>query len=126
MIEQKDKLVATRATRIVIALTAVTCVGAVVAAAPIGLTFGNVGRNTLQGPRLYETDLSLAKRFTLHERLNLQFRAEFFNVFNQVNFNTPNPVVYAAATGGPSPTAGVITSTATTSRQVQLGLKLLW
>jgi hypothetical protein len=38
MIEQKDKLVATRATRIVIALTAVTCVGAVVAAAPIGLT----------------------------------------------------------------------------------------
>jgi hypothetical protein len=43
-----------------------------------------------------------------------------------VNFNTPNPVVYAAATGDPSPTAGVITSTATSSRQVQFGLKLLW
>jgi hypothetical protein len=43
-----------------------------------------------------------------------------------VNLNTPNPVVYTAATGGPSPTAGVITSTATTSRQVQFGLKLLW
>jgi hypothetical protein len=93
---------------------------------PLPGTYGNAGRNTLQGPRLYETDLSVAKRFTLRERLNLQFRAEFFNLFNHTNFNTPNPVVYASATGGPSPTAGVITSTATTSRQVQLGLKLLW
>jgi len=93
---------------------------------PLPGTYGNVGRNTLQGPRLYETDLSVAKRFTFGERLNLQFRAEFFNLFNHTNFNTPNPVVYASATGGPSPTAGVITSTATTSRQVQLGLKLIW
>jgi Carboxypeptidase regulatory-like domain len=93
---------------------------------PLPGTYGNAGRNTLQGPRLYETDLSLAKRFTLRERLNLQFRAEFFNLLNQTNFNTPNPVVYASATGGPSPTSGVITSTATTSRQIQLGLKLLW
>jgi hypothetical protein len=93
---------------------------------PLPGTYGNVGRNTLQGPRLYETDLSVAKRFAFGERLNLQFRAEFFNLFNHTNFNTPNPVVYASATGGPSPTAGVITSTATTSRQVQLGLKLLW
>jgi len=93
---------------------------------PLPGTYGNAGRNTLQGPRLYETDLSVAKRFTLRERLNLQFRAEFFNLFNHTSFNTPNPVVYASAAGGPSPTAGVITSTATTSRQVQLGLKLLW
>jgi hypothetical protein len=93
---------------------------------PLPGTYGNAGRNILQGPHLYETDLSLAKRFSFRERLNLQFRAEFFNLFNQTNLNTPNPVVYAAATGGPSPTAGVITSTATTSRQVQLGLKLLW
>jgi hypothetical protein len=56
----------------------------------------------------------------------LQFRAEFFNLLNHTNFNAPNPVVYAAATGGPSPTAGVITATSTTSRQIQLGLKLLW
>jgi hypothetical protein len=93
---------------------------------PLPGTYGNVGRNTLQGPRLFETDLSLAKQFALRERSNLQFRAEFFNLLNHANFNTPNPVVYAAATGGPSPTAGVITSTATTSRQVQLGLKLVW
>jgi Carboxypeptidase regulatory-like domain len=89
-------------------------------------TYGNVGRNTLTGPSLVETDLSLAKRFSISERVGLQFRAELFNIINHANLNTPNPVVYAAATGGPSPTAGVITSTATTSRQVQLGLKLLW
>jgi hypothetical protein len=93
---------------------------------PLPGTYGNAGRNTLPGPRLYETDLSLARRFAFGERLNLQFRAEFFNLFNHVNLNTPNPVVFATAAGGPSPTAGVITSTATTSRQVQLGLKLLW
>jgi Carboxypeptidase regulatory-like domain len=93
---------------------------------PLSGTYGNVGRNVLQGPSLAQTDLSLSRRFALSERLGLQFRAEFFNLFNRVNFNTPNPVVYAAATGGPSPTAGVITSTATSSRQVQLGLKLAW
>ncbi|MGC1106006.1 MAG: carboxypeptidase-like regulatory domain-containing protein [Candidatus Acidiferrales bacterium] len=93
---------------------------------PLAGTYGNAGRNILQGPSLFETDLSLTKKFNLTERLNLQFRAECFNLLNHTNFNTPNPVVYTAATGGPSPTAGVITSTATTSRQVQLGLKLLW
>jgi hypothetical protein len=93
---------------------------------PLPGTYGNLGRNTLQGPSLYKTDLSLAKKFAFRERWHLQFRAEVFNLLNHTNFNTPNPVVYAAATGGPSPTAGVITSTATTSQQVQLGLKLIW
>lgn len=93
---------------------------------PLAGTYGNVGRNILQGPPLKQFDLALAKRWAFTERLGLQFRSEFFNIFNYTNLNTPNPVVYAAATGGPSPTAGVITSTATTSRQVQLGLKLLW
>jgi Carboxypeptidase regulatory-like domain len=93
---------------------------------PLAGTYGNVGRNVLVGPSLEQVDLSLAKRWSLNERLALQFRGEAFNVLNHTNLNTPNPVVYAAATGGPSPTAGVITSTATSSRQVQLGLKLLW
>ncbi|HTV58845.1 MAG TPA: carboxypeptidase-like regulatory domain-containing protein [Verrucomicrobiae bacterium] len=93
---------------------------------PLPGTYGSVGRNSLEGPGLVETDLSLAKQFKLSERFNLQFRSEFFNVFNHANFNAPNPVVYASATGGPSPTAGVITSTSTTSRQIQFGLKLLW
>jgi hypothetical protein len=93
---------------------------------PLPGTYGNAGRNILQGPGLAETDVSLAKTFSFAERLNLQFRAEFFNLLNHTNFNTPNPVVYAAASGGPSPTAGVITATTTTSRQIQLGLKFLW
>ncbi|HWY06858.1 MAG TPA: carboxypeptidase-like regulatory domain-containing protein [Candidatus Acidoferrales bacterium] len=93
---------------------------------PLPGTYGNVGRNILQAPGLKETDLSLTKLFPFTERLNLQFRTEVFNVFNHTNFNAPNPVVYAAASGGPSPTAGVITATTTTSRQIQFGLKLLW
>ena len=93
---------------------------------PLPGTYGNVGRNVLQGPAMAELDLSLAKRFAISERLNLQFRAESFNLLNSANLNTPNPVVFTAATGGPSPTAGVITNTSTTSRQLQFGLKLLW
>lgn len=93
---------------------------------PLPGTYGNVGRNVLQGPALAELDLSLAKRFALSERFNLQFRAESFNLLNRANINAPNPVVFTAATGGPSPTAGVITNTSTTSRQLQFGLKLLW
>jgi hypothetical protein len=93
---------------------------------PLPGTYGNAGRNILQGPGLAETDLSLTKKFSLSERWNMQFRSEFFNLFNRTNFSNPNPVVYASATGGPSPTAGVITSTSTTSRQIQFGLKLMW
>jgi Carboxypeptidase regulatory-like domain len=93
---------------------------------PLPGTYGNVGRNTLQAPGLVSTDIAVAKKFSLSERLNLQFRAEIFNLCNHTNFNAPNPVVFAAATGDPSPTAGVITSTATSSRQVQFGLKFLW
>jgi hypothetical protein len=93
---------------------------------PLAGTYGNAGRNILQGPGIVESDLSLTKAFSFSERWKLQFRSEFFNIFNHTNFNAPNPVVYASATGGPSPTAGVITSTTTTSRQMQFGLKLLW
>ncbi len=93
---------------------------------PLAGTSGNVGRNILQGAGLATTDFSLAKKFAVSEKVHVQFRAEFFNAFNRVNLNTPNPVVYTAATGGPSPTAGVITSTATTSRQIQFGAKLLF
>ena len=93
---------------------------------PLPGTYGNVGRNILQAPGLTETDLSLTESFSFSERLHLQFRTEVFNLFNHTNFNAPNPVVYASATGGPSPSAGVITATSTTSRQIQFGLKLLW
>ena len=94
--------------------------------APLAGTYGNAPRNFLEGPGLVETDFSLAKKFLFTERLNLQFRAELFNIFNHTNLNNPNPVVLTSATSGPSPTAGVITSTTTSSRQIQFGLKLLW
>ncbi|MGB6947539.1 MAG: TonB-dependent receptor [Bryobacteraceae bacterium] len=86
--------------------------------------YGNLGRDTLIGPGLATWDLSAIKDTRIHERLNLQFRAEFFNILNHANFNTPNAVVFTPS--GTSPTAGVITSTSTTSRQIQFALKLRW
>jgi hypothetical protein len=102
--------------------------------APYPGTFGNVGRDTLTGPGLTDLDLALAKSTTIHERLRAQFRAEFFNVLNHSNFTTPNAVVYSSGAtpktptvaAAASPTAGVISATATTSRQIQFGLKLLF
>jgi hypothetical protein len=89
-------------------------------------TYGDVGRDVLTGPGLAELDFSTTKNTSLSEKVRLQFRAEFFNIFNRANFGTPNPVVFSSASATPSPTAGLITSTATTSRQIQFGLKLLW
>ncbi len=86
--------------------------------------YGNLGRNTLIGPGLATWDFSVLKDTRIREQLNLQFRAEIFNLLNRANFNQPNAVVFTPS--GVSPTAGVITSTSTTSRQVQFGLKLLW
>lgn len=96
---------------------------------------GNLRRDTLTGPHLINVDLSLLKRFKLGERVNAQFRAEAFNFLNHTNFALPNPTVFSSGpTQGTtanqtaavvaSPTAGAITSTATTSRQLQFGLKL--
>ncbi|GAC1636817.1 MAG: hypothetical protein NVS9B14_16160 [Candidatus Acidiferrum sp.] len=86
--------------------------------------YGNLGRNTLRGPGLVTWDFSTQKDTKLNERLNLQLRAEIFNLLNRANFNMPNEVAFTPQ--GVSPTAGVITSTTTSSRQVQFGLKLLW
>jgi hypothetical protein len=102
--------------------------------APYPGTFGSIGRDTLTGPGLSELDLALVKNTTIHERLRAQFRAEFFNVLNRANFTTPNPVVFSSgptpktptAEVEPSSTAGVVSATATTSRQIQFGLKLLF
>jgi hypothetical protein len=86
--------------------------------------YGNVGRNTLIGPGLATWDFSVFKDTHIREQLNLQFRAEIFNILNRANFNQPNAVVFTPS--GVSPTAGIITSTSTTSRQVQFGLKFVW
>jgi hypothetical protein len=93
---------------------------------PAAGTYGNVGRDTLTGPGLAELDLSVSKSALISERVKIQFRAEIFNILNHANFATPNTVVFSSASSIPAPTAGVITSTATTSRQIQFGLKLLF
>jgi hypothetical protein len=92
--------------------------------------YGNAGRNTYIGPGLTTWDFSVLKDTKIRESLNLQFRAEIFNLLNHANFNTPNLIVFTPPTAsnpsGLSGTAGVISSTSTSSRQVQFALKLLW
>jgi hypothetical protein len=92
--------------------------------------FGNAGRDTYIGPGLATWDFSVLKDTAIRERLTVQFRAEIFNILNRANFNTPNLIVLTPPTAtnptGLSGTAGAITSTSTTARQVQFGLKLLW
>ena len=89
---------------------------------PTAGTFGNVARGSLRGPGLVSFDTSLFKRVRISEELNLQFRAEAFNVFNHANFSYPNQIVFSG--NGYSSSAGVISTTATTSRQIQFALKL--
>jgi hypothetical protein len=86
--------------------------------------WGNLGRDTLNGPGLATWDFSAFKDTKIRERMNVEFRAELFNLLNRANFNTPNLIVFTPT--GVSGTAGAITSTSTTSRQVQFALKVLW
>ena len=84
---------------------------------------GTLGRDTLRGPAYNDFDVALIKETTFGRRgsaeaATLQFRAEFFNVFNLVNFGLPANVV--RGTG-----FGVISKTAGTSRQLQFSLKLI-
>ena len=87
-------------------------------------TFGDAGRGTFVGPGLFTLDTSLFKKFSLNERWSLRFQAEAFNILNHANFAIPNRVVFSGNNINPS--AGVITSTSTTSRQLQFALKLLF
>jgi hypothetical protein len=56
-------------------------------------TFGNIGRDALWGPGLFNVDADLAKNFTLHENLKFQILVQAFNVFNHVNFGNPNTCI---------------------------------
>ena len=87
-------------------------------------TYGNLGRGVFRGPSLTEVDLSLFKNTAVSEKVSLQFRAEFFNVLNHTNLGTPNATVFSGAAINAS--AGLITSLATTPRQIQFGLKLIF
>ena len=95
---------------------------------PVAGTFGNAGRSSIRGPALFNVDTSLFKRIPIREGVTLQFRAEAFNVFNHTNFGLPNQVVFQGNTSNYSysSSAGEITQTATTSRQIQFALKLIF
>ncbi|MCH8819447.1 MAG: TonB-dependent receptor [Acidobacteria bacterium] len=86
--------------------------------APIG-TLGNLGRNTGTSPGSAIVDLALLKNFNVMEEASVQFRAEFFNIFNRTNLGLPNRTVTSSSFGR-------ITSTNTTARQIQLALKFLF
>jgi hypothetical protein len=91
---------------------------------PAAGTWGTLGRGTFTGPGLADVDMSLFKNAAVAERVALQFRAEFFNALNHANFGPPNATVFSS--GAVSASAGLITATATTSRQIQFGLKLIF
>jgi hypothetical protein len=87
-------------------------------------TWGNLGRGVFNGPGLGELDFSVFKNTFITERTTLQFRTEFFNITNQVNLGTPNATVFS--NGAINSSAGVITTLATTPREIQFGLKLIF
>jgi hypothetical protein len=88
-------------------------------------TLGTLGRDVAIGPHLFGTDLAVLKDTKLRESLNLQFRAEFFNIFNHANFGLPVATAFSGA-GTPNSQFGKITSIVGTPRQIQLALKLVF
>ncbi len=111
---------------------------------PFG-TLGNVGRDSLTGPGLLDLDLSVIKDTRITEKLNAEFRAEFFNILNHTNLGPPVGAIFAGSRGSLanndsgcaltpqvnctafiSGTAGTIANTTTTSRQIQFAVKLIF
>ena len=80
-------------------------------------TFGNSGRGMFRGPGQWNVDYSVFKEFPFTERWRLQFRTEFFNLFNHANFGNPNVSL-------DSPDYGTIRSTTVNARLIQFALRL--
>ena len=100
--------------------------------APEG-TRGNLGRNTLLGPGLALYDVAFLKRARIREGVQVELRAEFFNLFNRTNLNPPSNTDDGARIfsedGVLDPTGATITErsgTATSSREIQLGIRILF
>jgi hypothetical protein len=92
---------------------------------------GDAGRNVARGPGLIDWDASLFKNIPVarfSDSLRVQFRFEMFNALNHTNFNPPNATSLQLFTQALTPiaSAGNLTSTSTTSRQLQFALKILW
>ncbi len=94
---------------------------------PAAGTRGNLGRNTLVGPGLINSDLSLIKAFKMPAGRTVQVRIEAFNFLNRTNFAVPSGrIAFTNAAGDVASNWGRITSTVTTSRQIQVGLKYMF
>jgi hypothetical protein len=92
-----------------------------------GPIVGTNGRNTLFGPGLVNFDFTVLKDTAITERLRLQFRAEFFNIFNHANFQAPNIDAGTSTIGfAPNLINVVLSQTATDGRDIQFGLKLIF
>ncbi|MBZ5697662.1 MAG: carboxypeptidase regulatory-like domain-containing protein [Acidobacteriia bacterium] len=93
---------------------------------------GNAGRNILIGPGLTNLDFAVFKNFSgsrISETFHVQFRAEIFNILNHPNFAvpvTPDNTDIFNADGTSNSAAGALTSTITSARQIQLGIKVIW
>jgi len=92
--------------------------------------FGNAGRNTIIGPGTNIADFSLSKSTRITERFSIQFRSEFFNIFNHPNFTVPNVQFDSSAFGSIGATPDVNGSNPRLGdggpREIQFGLKLLF
>ena len=86
---------------------------------------GNVGRNTLIGPGLANWDFSLNKNSSITERWKMQFRAEFFNLLNRPNFAKPSASIFTTG-GKPLASAGRISRTVGSPREIQFGLRFMF
>ncbi len=84
-----------------------------------GTGFGNTGRNIMRGPRQRNVDLSINKLIPITERFHAEFRGEFFNAFNMVNFSNPSGSVTSA-------TFGTISATTGNPRVAQLAMKMIF
>jgi hypothetical protein len=97
----------------------VNCYDAAAFALPDQFTFGNAGRNILRGPKFVNTDLSLMKRVPVGGTTNVEFRLEIYNLFNTVNYGTPNTQFGSA-------NFGRISSTSGNMRQMQIGARVFF
>jgi hypothetical protein len=95
---------------------------------PLRGTVGNTPRNFLRGPGFANVDMSLVKNQVIGVNTRVQIRLEVFNLLNHANFATPTRPVFAGANQNEAPlaTAGKVTRTVNSSRQLQLGVKFLF
>ncbi|HVR24043.1 MAG TPA: TonB-dependent receptor [Candidatus Polarisedimenticolia bacterium] len=93
-------------------------------ARPLVGTFGNIGRDSFLGPGYINTDLSVSKSVSLREQLNLQFRADFFNLFNKVNLGQPDSCVDCQDGNAGTISSIVASQDGSSMRRIQLSARI--